>query len=236
MKRKKFEALVNLYLDKEISASGLLILKEELKADPERRRVFKQYCGIHKASQLALLRNFPSFALEIDRIPVAPGYFTPSMSKRRLYTYAASGLAACFAAAAILYIQLPSTIDTPLPGHLPATETAVEVVQNEQPLRKLASTIGSPRILRDNFSLTAEILPGKTNWERYFNENALEFVDFPEPSNLEEIWPERGQLYEREATYQNWPEMRYMAFPVRDSRDSRDSDFQFEPAGLRFGR
>ena len=233
MKRKKFEALVNLYLDKEISASGLRVLKEELKADPERRRFFNQYYGIHKASQLALLRKFPSLALEMNRKPAAPGYFTPLMNKRRLYTYAVSGLAACFAVAAILYLQLPSRIDAPLPGHLPAAESAVDVAQNEQPLRELAPTTGSPRILRNNFSLTAEVLPGKTNWERYFNENALEFVDFPEPSNLEEIWPQRGQLYEREATYHNWPEMRYMAFPVRDSGDS---DFQFEPAGLRFGR
>ena len=233
MKRKKFKSLVNLYIDKELSASGLRILKEELKSDLERKRFFMQYCGLHKASQLALLRDFPSFALKMDRTPTAPGYFTTSVNKRRLYTYAVSGLAACFAAAAILYFQLPSTIDAPLAVHLPEIKAAVDVAQSEQPIRELAQTTESTRILRNNFSLSVKTWPSQTNWERYFNENALEFVDFPEPSNLEEIWPWREQLYGREAAYRDWSKMRYMAFPVRDSRDS---DFQFEPAGLRFGR
>lgn len=233
MKRTKFEALVNLYLDREISSSRLGILKEELKVDPERRRFFKQYCRIHKASQLALLRDFPGLVLEMSRKPVATGYFTPSMRKWRLYTYAASGLAACFAVAAILYFQMPSRIDTPLPGYLPATKTAVAVTQDKQPIRKLQPTTGSQRFLRDNFSLTAEVLPGKTEWERFFDQPDFQFVDYPESPNLEKFWPQRLQIYERESSYYTWPKLQRTTFPVHDSGDL---DFQFEQTGLRFGR
>ena len=229
MKRTKFETLVNLYLDKEISSSGLRWLNEELKADAERRNFFKQYWRLHKASRLALLRDFPSLPLDIGPSPAA----TPSMGKWRIYTYAVSGLAACFAVAAILYFPPPSKMDTPLPAYLPAAKTVVAVTQDKQPVRELQPTTGNQRFIRDKFSLTTDLLPRQNDWERFFNHPEFEFVDYPEHPNLEEIWPQRSQFFERENSYNTWPELRSTTFPVRDSRDLA---FQFEQAGLRFGR
>ncbi len=229
MKRTKFESLVNLYLDKEISSSGLRILNEELKTDPERRNFLKQYCRLYKASRLALLRDFPGLALEMGPKPTA----TPSMGKWRIYTYAVSGLAACFAVAAILYFPSPSKMDTPLPAYLPAAKTAVAVTQDKQPVREIQPTTGNQRFQQDNFSLTTDLLSGQNDWERFFNHPQFEFVDYPKHPNLEEIWPQRSQLFERQNSYNTWPELRSTTFPVRDSGDL---DFQFEQAGLRFGR
>ena len=50
----QFTELVNLYLDKEISADDLKLLKDELASDPERKRAFAERCKLHQAMRLAM--------------------------------------------------------------------------------------------------------------------------------------------------------------------------------------
>ncbi len=59
MTNEVFEDLVNLYLDKEISASQLRILKEELSRDTAKHRIFEDYCRMHQASHFAILSENP---------------------------------------------------------------------------------------------------------------------------------------------------------------------------------
>lgn len=54
MTEEKFTELVNLYLDKEISESGLVHLKAELSANAPRRAEFRERCQLHQAMRLAL--------------------------------------------------------------------------------------------------------------------------------------------------------------------------------------
>lgn len=54
MSDEKFTELVNLYLDKEISAADLERMKAEISANPERKRAFIERCRLHKAMRLVL--------------------------------------------------------------------------------------------------------------------------------------------------------------------------------------
>lgn len=54
MTEEKFTELVNLYLDKEISAEDLERMKAEISANSERKRVFVDRCRLHKAMRMAL--------------------------------------------------------------------------------------------------------------------------------------------------------------------------------------
>jgi hypothetical protein len=54
MIEEKFSELVNLYLDKEISAGDLQLLKAELARDSERKVEFQERCRLHQAMRLAL--------------------------------------------------------------------------------------------------------------------------------------------------------------------------------------
>lgn len=52
MKDKKFLELLNLYLDGEIDAAGAVELEQEILANPARRRVYNDYCRIHRATTM----------------------------------------------------------------------------------------------------------------------------------------------------------------------------------------
>lgn len=54
MRDEQFTELVNLYLDKEISAEELKTLEVEIAASPDRKRAFADRCRLHKAMRLAL--------------------------------------------------------------------------------------------------------------------------------------------------------------------------------------
>lgn len=57
MNESKFEELVNLYFDQEISADELKCLKEELAASVDRRREFEVYYRLHQATCSALSKG-----------------------------------------------------------------------------------------------------------------------------------------------------------------------------------
>ncbi len=52
MKDSEFIALLNLYLDHEISAADAARLEAEVQANPERRRIYEQYCRMQKACKV----------------------------------------------------------------------------------------------------------------------------------------------------------------------------------------
>ena len=54
MTDERFSELVDLYLDKEISADELKLLKAELASNPNRMRAFSERCRLHQAMRLAL--------------------------------------------------------------------------------------------------------------------------------------------------------------------------------------
>jgi hypothetical protein len=61
MKESKFLELLNLYVDHQISPAEAAQLEAEVKSNPERRRVYREYCGMQKACSV-LAENFRTAA------------------------------------------------------------------------------------------------------------------------------------------------------------------------------
>ena len=51
MKDHRFIELVNLYIDRQISAEETAELEAEIQASPQRRAVYRQYCQLHSATK-----------------------------------------------------------------------------------------------------------------------------------------------------------------------------------------
>ena len=111
MTEKKFKLLVNLYLDKEISARELASLKEAINACPQKRKAFNQFCKIHLAEkQLGLLphassccRKAPAVTPEVSSEPALALW----LSKLSSIQYV--GLAACFTCLLVVSIAFVQT-------------------------------------------------------------------------------------------------------------------------------
>ena len=91
MNESKFEELVNLYFDREISGVELECLKKELAARADRRREFQLRYRLHQATCSALSTEmiaFPEKGASIDQTTGRSRY-TSSLMLR-------SGMAACF--------------------------------------------------------------------------------------------------------------------------------------------
>lgn len=98
MKDSKFIELLNLYVDHQISASDAAVLEAEIQKNPERRRVYRQYCQMQKACSL-LAENF------LTEAPVGNKVIAAEAPRRRFvpfgYAIGALAAAACVAFVAV---------------------------------------------------------------------------------------------------------------------------------------
>ena len=136
MKESKFVELLNLYIDQEISAPEAALLEEEIQRDPERRRVYLQYCRMHRASAV-LFESFRSENMpaggklgEAARAAAEKIVAFPAPSPRRSpnWVYAA-GLAAAACVAFVLVRQTASNRAQPNHG-TQLTQTAATPVRS----------------------------------------------------------------------------------------------------------
>jgi hypothetical protein len=115
MKESKFVELLNLYVDQEISPPEAELLEAEIHGNLERRRVYLQYCRMHRASTV-LFESFRSekvpagsklveAARVADEKVVAFPEFTPRRPVRWAY---AAGLVAVAACVALVFVRQPA--------------------------------------------------------------------------------------------------------------------------------
>ena len=101
MKDSKFIELLNLYIDHQISASDAALLEAEIQKNPERRRVYREYCQMQKACVI-LAENFKSEPPAGDKlIEMAQG------QRRMAFATYAMGLAAAAACVALVVVNRP---------------------------------------------------------------------------------------------------------------------------------
>ncbi|MDB6126260.1 MAG: putative transrane anti-sigma factor [Verrucomicrobia bacterium] len=101
MKESKFIELLNLYVDHHISPADAALLEAEVRANPDHRRVYRQYCQMQKAcTQLgdAFRSDSPAPAVPSKTIDFNP------RRKLALATYAA-GFAAVAACVAVTFVM-----------------------------------------------------------------------------------------------------------------------------------
>lgn len=120
MKDTKFIELLNLYLDHQISETDAAALEAEIRQNPARHRLYRQYCQMHKAcAQLSA-----QFTAEAPaRTPVAA-----EKSSRRLASlyYYGAGLAAA-ACVAFVVMNRPASAPSDAPALASTTPAAFPV-------------------------------------------------------------------------------------------------------------
>lgn len=105
MKDSRFVELLNLYIDRQITAEETAELEVEIQLDPKRRAVYSQYCRIHSATKLA----YQSFRAEAGDSSVPTGRAATIElfeSRRRTpaWAYYAGGIAAA-ACVALVFVR-----------------------------------------------------------------------------------------------------------------------------------
>lgn len=102
MKDSEFIALLNLYLDHEISAADAARLEAEVQGKPARRRIYQDYCRMQKACKI-LAQDFAEEPADAsDRKVVA--FESGRAPRRGVSFYVAGSLAAAAAFVAIVFV------------------------------------------------------------------------------------------------------------------------------------
>ncbi len=126
MKESKFIELLNLYIDQQISPEETGLLEEEILRDARHRRIYHQYCQMHRACTL-VLENLGSQAEQASAgaEQVASRVVDLEPRSRRWgwgYYAAALAAAACVALVAVQVIQRP--LRKPAAGNVAALPVA----------------------------------------------------------------------------------------------------------------
>ncbi len=125
MKDNRFIELVNLYIDRQISAEETAELEAEIQASPQRRAIYRQYCQLHSATK----QVYESFRANAEPQAGAPagrvvaGNF--ARRPRSNWIHYAGGLtaAACLALAFVRY----NAGSSPATGEIAQTAAAPAV-------------------------------------------------------------------------------------------------------------
>jgi len=112
MKDNRFIELVNLYIDRQITAAEATELEAEMQAHPRRRTIYRQYCQMHRATTL-VYESFRTHALgqqpEVAASRATIARFESQPRRRPVrWTYYVGGLAAA-ACLSVVFIRLNST-------------------------------------------------------------------------------------------------------------------------------
>lgn len=108
MKDNRFIDLVNLYIDRQISAAETAELEAEIQSNPRRRAIYRQYCRMHRATTL-VYESFRANAPEQQGAAAGGGGTIARFERERRphWGYYAGGLAAA-ACLALVFVQLNS--------------------------------------------------------------------------------------------------------------------------------
>jgi hypothetical protein len=149
MKEREFIELLNLYVDREISAEDALRLESAVLDDPKRREIYDQYCRMAKACTMLTADTMASASepIAVDFRPHRPWGFGPF----------AAGLAAAAVCAAViitfkyraselasLALSSPVAVAAPAPAAAPVADLDMKPVFLVRPLDLTAA--GSARL------------------------------------------------------------------------------------------
>lgn len=135
MKDHRFIELVNLYIDRQITAAETAELESEIQSNPRRRAIYRQYCQMHRATTLV----YDSFRAQAQGQsagePVGGGnialFESRQRNRRHRWAYFASGLAAaaCIAFVLVRNNSLPAADANLVAANQPQPVTVVATVQ-----------------------------------------------------------------------------------------------------------
>lgn len=140
MKDNRFIDLVNLYIDRQITAAETAELEAEIQGNPRRRAIYRRYCQMHRATTL-VYESFRANAPEPQVVAAGGGSIARFERDRRAspWGYYAAGVAAAAACVALVFVQLNAR-RTAEAGLLAKNETLPAVPVTAVPPRALVVT------------------------------------------------------------------------------------------------
>jgi hypothetical protein len=182
MKDKEFIELLNLYLDHEISAADATRLETEVQRNPERYRVYQQYCRMHKAcTMLSVEETAPS--------PTRAAFENEQPAWRPNFAYLFGGLAAA-ACLAFVVMQQRNQPATGTGSHLAETSPTAPAVQPVV----AATTSDATRAI----PATVTVAPRRTEFHPVIAPRTLKLTDNPlvaaDTPEVKLDWMEKMQL------------------------------------------
>lgn len=150
MKESRFVELVNLYIDRQITPDEAAQLEAEMAANPGRRRVYRQYCQMHRASRL-VHESFRAQAADPDSGAVdgssgAIARLEVRQRRRRgaHWTYYVAGLAAA-ACLTLVAVRFAKHGGDSAPLALVAENTPAAMPAAEQAPDQMVAVAANPR-------------------------------------------------------------------------------------------
>jgi hypothetical protein len=146
MKDTRFIELVNLYIDRQISAEETAELETEIQSSPRRRQIYQQYCHMHRATKL-VYESFRANAEQPAAATAQPGsiaYFAQRRQRvrRNFWLSTAGGLAA--AACAAFYFVRADVKSTNQAATQPAAAKVVVAVPKPAAPVVAATSVAAP--------------------------------------------------------------------------------------------
>ncbi len=192
MTDSRFEQLVNLYLDKEISPEGFAVLKKELAESAERRATFQQYRNLRAAENRIIRGSY---------VPDPADDIMPEPSRsQKLFAYLTQigGMAAAVALSvgAFLYVTRSDSVQldsiaqdaSQLRGKLDARQ--IVVVMDSAPSRELMERLMD---LQNTHAVVATRIGDRQGWVvtpvnyQPVPANPLQSLETAQPVSIEEL-------------------------------------------------
>ncbi|AOS45847.1 hypothetical protein Verru16b_02937 [Lacunisphaera limnophila] len=158
MKDSRFIELLNLYIDRQITAEETAQLEAEIQQHPKRQAVYRQYCQIHSATK-SVYESFRTVAAEQPAPTTGPKGVVELFENRRRRTnwaYYAGGLAAAACLTLVFIRQTPSASDAPALAAV--TQPAAPVVLAAKPVVVPVAALPEPGLvsLRNSVAVTPD--------------------------------------------------------------------------------
>jgi hypothetical protein len=146
MKDHRFIELVNLYIDRQITAAETAELEAEIQRSPRRRAVYRQYCQMHRATTLVYDSFRAQAADQPAATPAARSTIARFQQERRGRGYGwvnyAGGLAAaaCLTLVFVHFSSRPATPGATVPAAVASAPVAAALPPAPAPAGKAAES------------------------------------------------------------------------------------------------
>jgi hypothetical protein len=225
MKESKFIELLNLYIDQEISREESQLLEAEIAANPDRRKIYLQYCRMHRASVMLVdsfktektpsVSKLATAARKVDdKIALFPDQ-TPSPRLR--WAFAVGGLAV--AAACVTFMVVKRHSSMPSTGLQPSDVTAALAPAT---MNEFVASI-TPERTRSSSLFMREVQPDALQRQATFV--GLDWVDQVKLPPLRVI-PVDATVFERKSSLRQDPRSFQGSRPVNGKVETTAFQFQ----------
>ncbi len=143
MKDHRFIELLNLYIDRQITAEETAELEAEIQSSPQRQAVYRQYCQIHAATKLV----YESFRAGAEETPAAPSgqqakiELFENRRRRVSWVHYVGGFAAAAACAGLFFVRYNSNASLEAPVAVAAAPTVAVAPAQAAPVQPVAQVV-----------------------------------------------------------------------------------------------